>query len=110
MRTATLKVSAAQLENLPSLPEGFGLALHEDGLHIDVAADGEGGVNVTARADSSGRRVDSWLRTAILDSHQESCETEEEEKSPERPWWLSPWAFLGAALVSLLIKRLFDNS
>ena len=28
------------------------------------------GVNVTARADSSGRRVDSYQHTAILDSHQ----------------------------------------
>lgn len=108
MRTATLKVSAAQLENLPSLPEGFGLALHEDGLHIDVAADGEGGVNVTARADSSGRRVDSWQRTVTQSSRHADLEQEETEK---RPWRPRPWMCLAAVfLVALLAKRLFKHS
>lgn len=56
-RTATLEVSADQWTILTKLPEGFGLNYRYDGISIDVQSDGEGGVNVTATADSIGRQV-----------------------------------------------------
>ena len=56
-RTATCSVSAEQWLNLSKLPAGFGLSYRNDGLSIDIQADGEGGVNVTATADSTGRQV-----------------------------------------------------
>ena len=56
-RTAGLKVSAAQWTQLRNLPEGFGLAVRTDGMNLSLTADGEGGVSVTAEADSIGREV-----------------------------------------------------
>lgn len=56
-RTATLAVSADQWTILTKLPEGFGLNYRYDGISLDVQSDGEGGVNVTATADSIGRKV-----------------------------------------------------
>lgn len=56
-RTATCSVSAEQWLNLSKLPAGFGLNYRNDGLNIDIQSDGEGGVNVTATADSIGRQV-----------------------------------------------------
>ena len=56
-RTATLKMDADQFLNLTKLPEGIGISYRNDGLNIDIKSDGEGGVNVTATADSIGRQV-----------------------------------------------------
>lgn len=69
MRRATLTLTATQLDTLTVLPAGFGRSLHRDGLHLDVTADGRGGVGFTARTDSSARRTETYRaeqhRTAV---------------------------------------------
>ena len=60
MRRATLTLTATQLDTLAVLPAGFGRSLHRDGLHLDVTADGRGGGDVTAIADSSARRTETY--------------------------------------------------
>ena len=60
MRRATLTLTATQLDTLAVLPAGFGRSLHRDGLHLDVTADGRGGVGFTARTDSSARRTETY--------------------------------------------------
>jgi hypothetical protein len=90
--------------NLSKLPAGFGLSYRNDGLSIDIQSDGEGGVNVTATADSTGRQV-TVTRTET--DHRIRDETNEvKETRPGVQGWLTGTALilLGIFLIWQLIK------
>lgn len=82
MRRATLTLTATQLDTLAVLPAGFGRSLHRDGLHLDVTADGRGGVDVTAQTDSSARRTETYRAEQHRTTVRE--ETVTEHPAPER--------------------------
>lgn len=99
-------MSAEQWQNLSKLPAGFGLNYRNDGLNIDIQSDGEGGVNVTATADSTGRQV-TITRTET--DHRIRDETVSNELKKTRPGvqgWLTGTALtlLGIFLIWQLIK------
>lgn len=111
MRTATLNLTAADLQTLIRLPEGFGLAARESGLAIGLEADGAGGVNVTATADSIPRQVESWHRESAQSAVRESRDEEEERHEPRTFPWPPAWMFLAASLlIAWLAKKLSGKS
>lgn len=105
-RTAELKVSAAQWTQLRSLPEGFGLSVRSDGMSLSLTSDGQGGVSVTAEADSIGRRVAYRREETTNRTRDETLEKETEKRKPSR-WWFALPALLvaAAAAAAVLIKR-----
>lgn len=103
-RTAGLKVSAAQWTQLRNLPEGFGLAVRTDGMNLSLTADGEGGVSVTAEADSIGREVTYRREETANRTRGETREEETEKREPSR-WWCVLPALLIAVVATVLIKR-----
>lgn len=105
-RTATFSVSAEQWLNLSKLPAGFGLNYRNDGLSIDIQSDGEGGVNVTATADSTGRQVTTTRTETDHRIRDETVNNEVKETRPAAQGWLTGTALtlLGIILISQLIK------
>ena len=105
-RTATFSVSAEQWLNLSKLPVGFGLNYRNDGLSIDIQSDGEGGVNVTATADSTGRQVTTTRTETDHRIRDETVNSEVKETRPAAQGWLTGTALtlLGIILISQLIK------
>lgn len=106
-RTATCSVSAEQWLNLSKLPAGFGLSYRNDGLNIDIQSDGEGGVNVTATADSTGRQVTVTRTETDHRIRDETVSNEVKETRPGAQGWLTGTALtlLGIFLIWQLIKR-----
>lgn len=106
-RTATFSVSAEQWLNLSKLPAGFGLNYRNDGLSIDIQSDGEGGVNVTATADSTGRQVTVTRTETDHRIRDETVSNEVKETRPGAQGWLTGTALilLGIFLIWQLIKR-----
>ena len=105
-RTADLKVSAAQWTQLRSLPEGFGLAVRSDGMSLSLTSDGQGGVSVTAEADSIGRRVAYRREEAAHRTRDETLEKETEKREPSCWRLVMPaLALLGILLFGILIRR-----
>lgn len=104
MRRATLTLTATQLDTLAVLPAGFGRSLHRDGLHLDVTADGRGGVGFTARADSSARRTETYRaeqhRTAV---RQETATPAPEHRSNTVQTLL--WGMLLGVVAVLWLRR-----
>ena len=105
-RTATFSVSAEQWLNLSKLPAGFGLNYRNNGLSIDIQSDGEGGVNVTATADSTGRQVTTTRTETGHRIRDETVNSEVKETRPAAQGWLTGTALtlLGIILISQLIK------
>lgn len=105
-RTATFSVSAEQWLNLSKLPVGFGLNYRNDGLSIDIQSDGEGGVNVTATADSTGRQVTVTRTETDHRIRDETVNSEVKETRPAAQGWLTGTALtlLGIILIWQLIK------
>lgn len=103
-RTAGLKVSAAQWTQLRNLPEGFGLAVRTDGMNLSLTADGEGGISVTAEADSIGRKVTFRREETSARTRDETREEETEKQEPSR-WWCVLPALLIAVAATVIIKR-----
>ncbi len=106
-RTATLKMDADQFLNLTKLPEGIGFSYRNDGLNIDIKSDGEGGVNVTATADSTGRQVTVTRTETDHRIRDETVSNEVKETRPGAQGWLTGTALtlLGIFLIWQLIKR-----
>ena len=106
-RTATCSVSAEQWLNLSKLPAGFGLSYRNDGLNIDIQSDGEGGVNVTATADSTGRQVTVKHTETEHRIRDETVSNEVKETRPGVQGWLTGTALtiLGIFFIWQLIKR-----
>lgn len=106
-RTATLSVSAEQWLNLTRLPEGFGLNWRNNGLNIDIKSDGEGGVNVTATADSTSRQVTTTRTETDHRIRDETVSNEVKEKRSGIQGWLTGTALtlLGVTLFVGLIKK-----
>lgn len=106
-RTANLSVSAEQWLNLTRLPEGYGISTRQDGLNIDIKSDGEGGVNVTATADSTGRQVTVTRTETDHRIRDETVSNEVKETRPGAKGWLTGTALtlLGIFLIWQLIKR-----
>ena len=106
-RTATFSVSAEQWLNLSKLPAGFGLNYRNDGLSIDIQSDGEGGENVTATADSTGRQVTVTRTETDHRIRDETVSNEVKETRPGAQGWLTGTALilLGIFLIWQLIKR-----
>lgn len=104
MRRATLTLTATQLDTLTVLPAGFGRSLHRDGLHLDVTADGRGGVGFTARTDSSARRTETYRseqhRTTV---RQETVTPAPEQRSNGVQTLL--WGILAGAVAVLWLRR-----
>lgn len=105
-RTATCSVGAEQWMNLSKLPSGFGLSYRNDGLNIDIQSDGEGGVNVTATADSTGRQVTVTRTETDHRIRDETVSNEVKETRPGVQGWLTGTALtlLGIFLIWQLIK------
>ena len=105
-RTATFSVSAEQWLNLSKLPVGFGLNYRNNGLSIDIQSDGEGGVNVTATADSTGRQVTTTRTETGHRIRDETVSSEVKETRPGAQGWLTGTALtlLGIILIWQLIK------
>ena len=100
-------MSAEQWLNLSKLPAGFGLSYRNDGLSIDIQSDGEGGVNVTATADSTGRQVTVTRTETDNRIRDETVSNEVKETRPGVQGWLTGTALtlLGIFLIWQLIKR-----
>ena len=98
-RTATCSVSAEQWLNLSKLPAGFGLSYRNDGLNIDIKSDGEGGVNVTATADSLGREVTTVREETTNHIRDETVVTEQ----PKASIWERTGKFLLPVFVAILL-------
>lgn len=99
-------MSAEQWLNLSKLPAGFGLSYRNDGLSIDIQSDGEGGVNVTATADSTGRQVTITRTETDHRIRDETVSNELKETRPGVQGWLTGTALtlLGIFLIWQLIK------
>ena len=97
-RTANLSVSAEQWLNL-RLPEGYGISTRQDGLNIDIKSDGEGGVNVTATADSLGREVTTVRKETTNHIRDETVVTEQ----PKASIWERTGKFLLPVFVAILL-------
>lgn len=100
-------MSAEQWLSLSKLPAGFGLNYRNDGLNIDIQSDGEGGVNVTATADSTGRQV---IVTRTETDHRirdETVSSEVKETHTGAQGWLTGTVvtLLGISLIWALIKN-----
>lgn len=106
MRRATLTLTATQLDTLTVLPAGFGRSLHRDGLHLDVTADGRGGVDVTARTDSSARRTETYRaeqhRTAV---RQETVAVQAPSEHRSNAVQTLLWGVLAGAVAVLWLRR-----
>ena len=102
-----LKMDAEQWLNLSKLPAGFGLSYRNDGLSIDIQSDGEGGVNVTATADSTGRQVTITRTETDHRIRDETVSNELKETRPGVQGWLTGTALtiLGIFFIWQLIKR-----
>ncbi|MDM8240684.1 hypothetical protein QUW47_02030 [Phocaeicola barnesiae] len=100
-------MSAEQWLNLTRLPEGYGISTRQDGLNIDIKSDGEGGVNVTATADSIGRQVTVTRTETDHRIRDETVSNEVKETRPGAQGWLTGTALtlLGIFLIWQLIKR-----
>lgn len=98
-RTANLSVSAEQWLNLTRLPEGYGISTRQDGLNIDIKSDGEGGVNVTATADSLGREVTTVREETTNHIRDETVVTEQ----PKASIWERIGKFLLPVFVAILL-------
>lgn len=98
-RTANLSVSAEQWLNLTRLPEGYGISTRQDGLNIDIKSDGEGGVNVTATADSLGREVTTVREETTNHIRDETVVTEQ----PKASIWERTGKFLLPVFVAILL-------
>lgn len=73
-------------------------------MSLSLTADGEGGVNVTAEADSIGRRVTCRREETSNRTRDETREEETEKREPSRWWCIIP-ALLIAVAATVLIKR-----
>lgn len=105
MRTATLRVSASEWTSLIRVPEGIGRTLQTDGMTLAVTSDGQGGLQVTATADSIPRRV-TVQRTEQVTAA--TAEQTEESVRTQNPRHVSiGWALTAAlaALAAVLILR-----
>jgi hypothetical protein len=98
-RTANLSVNAEQWLNLTRLPEGYGISTRQDGLNIDIKSDGEGGVNVTATADSLGREVTTVREETTNHIRDETVVTEQ----PKASIWERIGKFLLPVFVAILL-------
>ena len=92
-------MSAEQWLNLSKLPAGFGLSYRNDGLNIDIQSDGEGGVNVTATADSLGREVTTVRKETTNHIRDETVVTEQ----PKASIWERTGKFLLPVFVAILL-------
>lgn len=99
-------MDADQFLNLTKLPEGIGISYRNDGLNIDIKSDGEGGVNVTATADSIGRQVTVKHTETDHRIRDETMSNEVKETRPGVQGWLTGTALtlLGIFLIWQLIK------
>lgn len=114
-RTTSLAVDAALLRELTGLPEGFTLTADSGSLHLRVEADGRGGLNVRARADSIPQKVVRRRETQTTVSGDSVRQLDEVtiRASPVRTAWHAGWSLaaliLPLALIYLLYKR-FSNT
>lgn len=113
-RTTSLAVDAALLRELTGLPEGFALTADSGSLHLRVEADGRGGLNVRARADSIPQQVVRRRKTQTTVSGDSVRQLDEVTiRAPARTAWHAGWSLaaliLPLALIYLLYKR-FSNT
>ena len=113
-RTTSLAVDAAHLRELTGLPEGFALTADSGSLHLRVEADGHGGLNVRARADSIPQKVVRRRETQTTVSGDSVRQLDEVTiRAPARTAWHAGWSLaaliLPLALIYLLYKR-FSNT
>ncbi len=113
-RTTSLAVDAALLRELTGLPEGFALTADSGSLHLRVEADGRGGLNVRARADSIPQQVVRRRETQTTVSGDSVRQLDEVTiRAPARTAWHAGWSLaalaLPLALIYLLYKR-FSNT
>ena len=73
-------------------------------MSLNLTSDGQGGVSVTAEADSIGRRVAYRREETTNRIRDETLEKETEKRKPSR-WWCALSALLVAAAAAVLIKR-----
>ena len=99
-RTATLKMDADQFLNLTKLPEGIGISYRND---IDIKSDGEGGVNVTATADSIGRQVTVKHTETEHRIRDETTSNEVKERRPGLQQWI-----VGTIIAVLLLFLIWE--
>lgn len=97
------------------MPEGFALTADSGSLHLRVEADGRGGLNVRARADSIPQQVVRRRETQTTVSGDSVRQLDEVtiRASPVRTAWHAGWSLaalaLPLALIYLLYKR-FSNT
>lgn len=96
-------MDADQLLNLAKLPEGIGFSYRNDGLNIDIKSDGEGGVNVTATADSIGRQVTVKHTETEHRIRDETTVNEVKERRPGLQQWI-----VGTIIAVLLLFIIWE--
>lgn len=109
VRQATLTLTATQLDTLAALPRGFGRSLHHDGLHLDVTADGQGGIDVTARADSSARRVSVFRKEQHRTTVREESTTDNRSSSTHSASVLVWVVFVAVVALAVRLAILFGR-
>ena len=96
-------MDADQFLNLTKLPEGIGFSYRNDGLNIDIKSDGEGGVNVTATADSIGRQITVKHTETEHRIRDETTSNEVKERRPGLQQWI-----VGTIIAVLLLFIIWE--
>jgi len=89
------------MKDLVNLSQGIGISARNNGLSIDIQSDGEGGVNVTATADSLDRKVTT--RSEMSD-HRIRDETGESKNITQPGWKGVLWKLIISTVVILGIS------
>lgn len=110
-RTATVKVNADRLMQLPELPEGLGMSYRNNGISIEVKSDGQGGVDITATADSTARQVTVVRKETEHRIRDETARTQVKEKRPGFRAWIGETILAGLMLLLVggLIKKYLNK-
>lgn len=83
--------------------------MQSDGMGLALTSDGEGGVNVTAEADSIGREVRYRREETTNHIRDETREEKTEKREPFRWRHLMPALFIALAAV-VILRREGNNS
>ena len=100
---ASLTLEPERLRMIASLPKNIGVQKQENGLNLRIESDGEGGVNVTATADSTGRQVTVKHTETEHRIRDETTSNEVKERRPGLQQWI-----VGTIIAVLLLFLIWE--
>ena len=108
-RTVTLSLSADEVNNIATLPGGYGVSAKDGALSLRVESNGEGGVNITAESDSTARQV-TVLKTETTHRIRDMTESTSDintTKTSNNNWiWLCV-GIIAVLTAIILLQRFF---